>query len=99
MLRKAAIGSWARDYGMISRSIGIELVHVGNAAYPRAQLKAFDRLIKYIDTYYGFDSIIIDHKAWRLAPAARLVSYVFRWKSCRVLHEPIVLTRSRRRRR
>lgn len=60
-----AIGSWARDYGMNSYSIGIELVHSGNAAYPRAQLKALDRLIKYIDTYYGFESRIIDHKAWR----------------------------------
>lgn len=60
-----AIGLWARDYGMNSYSIGIELVHSGNAAYPPAQLRALDRLIKYIDTYYGFESTIIDHKAWR----------------------------------
>ena len=59
------IGSWARDYGMNSYSIGIELIHKGNAVYPKAQLRALDRLIRYIDTYYGFESAIIDHKAWR----------------------------------
>lgn len=60
------IGSWASDYGMNSYSIGIELVHVGGSGdYPEAQLEALDALIAYIDAYYGFESTIIDHKAWR----------------------------------
>ena len=61
------IGSWAADYGMNSYSIGIEMVHVGasGADYPAAQLEALDKLIAYIDAYYGFESAIIDHKAWR----------------------------------
>ncbi len=58
--------SWATDYGMNSRSIGIEMVHVGGkGSYPTAQLLALDYLISYIDDYYGFESRIIDHKAWR----------------------------------
>lgn len=60
------IGSWASDYGMNSYSIGIEMVHVsGTGYYPPEQLKAVDDLIAYIDSYYGFESQIIDHKAWR----------------------------------
>ena len=60
------IGSWASDYGMNSYSIGIEMVHVGGSGdYPEAQLEALDHLIAYIDAYYGFESEIIDHKAWR----------------------------------
>jgi N-acetylmuramoyl-L-alanine amidase len=60
------IGSWASAYGMNSYSIGIELVHVGDGdGYPEAQLKALDGLIAYIDAYYGSESTIIDHKAWR----------------------------------
>lgn len=60
------IGSWASDYGMNSYSIGIEMVHVGGSGdYPAAQLEALDNLIAYIDAYYGFESQIIDHKAWR----------------------------------
>lgn len=60
------IGSWASDYGMNSYSIGIELVHVGGSGdYPVEQLEALDKLIAYIDAYYGFESAIIDHKAWR----------------------------------
>ena len=59
------IGSWASDYGMNAWSIGIELVHSGNQAYPEAQLRALDGLIAYIDGYYGFESTIIDHKMWR----------------------------------
>jgi len=60
------IGSWAPDYGMNSYSIGIEMVHVGGSGYyPPAQLQALDKLIAYIDAYYGFESAIIDHKAWR----------------------------------
>lgn len=58
--------SWAQDYGMNSYSIGIELVHVGGSGdYPAAQLEALDALIACIDAYYGFESEIIDHKAWR----------------------------------
>ena len=60
------IGDWAPDYGMNSYSIGIEMVHVGGSGdYPKAQLEALDALIVYIDAYYGFESTIIDHKAWR----------------------------------
>jgi hypothetical protein len=60
------IGSWAPDYGMNAWSIGIEMVHVGGGgSYPKAQLDALDALIAYIDSYYGFQSRIIDHKAWR----------------------------------
>ena len=60
------IGDWASDYGMNAWSIGIEMVHVGGSGYyPEAQLEALDALIAYIDDYYGFESEIIDHKAWR----------------------------------
>ena len=62
------IGSWASDYGMNSYSIGIEMVHVGatDTDYPEAQLEALDNLIAVIlMLYYGFESDIIDHKAWR----------------------------------
>ena len=60
------IGDWAADYGMNSYSIGIELVHIGGTGYyPEEQLGALDALIAYIDSYYGFESAIIDHKAWR----------------------------------
>ena len=60
------IGDWASDYGMNSHSIGIEMVHIGGSGdYPEAQLVALDALIAYIDAYYGFESEIVDHKAWR----------------------------------
>ncbi len=60
------IGDWAADYGMNSYSVGIEMVHVScSGDYPEAQLEALDGLIAYIDAYYGFESQIIDHKAWR----------------------------------
>ena len=60
------IGDWAPDYGMNSYSVGIEMVHVGGSGYyPEEQLNALDALIAYIDSYYGFESTIIDHKAWR----------------------------------
>ena len=60
------IGSAMADYGMNSYSVGIEMVHVGGSGdYPQAQLQALDNLIAYIDAYYGFESAIIDHKAWR----------------------------------
>lgn len=61
-----SIGSDFADYGMNSYSVGIEMVHVGGSGdYPTAQLEALDGLIAYIDAYYGFESTIIDHKAWR----------------------------------
>lgn len=59
------IGSWAPDYGMNAWSIGIEMIHQGNEPYPEAQLVALDRLIMYIDGYFGNQSTIIDHKMWR----------------------------------
>ena len=60
------IGDAYPDYGMNSYSVGIELVHVGESGwYPEEQLRALDELIAYIDAYYGFESQIIDHKAWR----------------------------------
>ena len=60
------LGEGVEDYGMNSYSIGIELVHVGGEGdYPEKQLKALDGLIAYIDAYFGKESKIIDHKAWR----------------------------------
>ena len=60
------IGAWAPDYALNAWSVGIEMVHVGGEGdYPDAQLRAVDGLIAYIDAYYGFESDIIDHKAWR----------------------------------
>ena len=60
------VGSAMADYGMNSYSVGIEMVHVGGSGdYPQAQLQALDDLIAYIDAYYGFESVIIDHKVWR----------------------------------
>ncbi|MFR3890374.1 MAG: N-acetylmuramoyl-L-alanine amidase, partial [Eggerthellaceae bacterium] len=62
------IGSYCPDYGMNSYSIGIELIHQGSSgeAYPKAQLEALNKLIAHIDSYYGFESTIIDHKTWRI---------------------------------
>lgn len=60
------VGDWAPDYGMNAWSVGIEMVHVGGSGYyPEEQLEALDALIAYIDSYYGIQSTIIDHKAWR----------------------------------
>lgn len=59
------IGSDMADYGMNSYSVGIEMAHAAGQDYPEAQLAAVDALIAYIDGYYGFESRIIDHKAWR----------------------------------
>ncbi len=59
------IGSDMADYGMNSYSVGIEMAHVGGQDYPEAQLDAVDALIAYINSYYGFESRIIDHKGWR----------------------------------
>lgn len=66
MVGTVPIGDWAPDYGMNAWSVGIEMVHVGGSGdYPEEQLKAVDDLVAYIDAYYGFESKIIDHKAWR----------------------------------
>lgn len=59
------IGGDMADYGMNSYSVGIEMAHVGGQDYPEAQLEAVDALIAYINSYYGFESRIIDHKGWR----------------------------------
>ena len=54
------------SYGMNSYSIGIEMCHVNGQNYTKAQLKAVDRLIAYIDKLYGgYGGKIIDHKDWR----------------------------------
>ncbi len=65
MRGSSPIGSWAPDYGMNAWSIGIEMIHQGNESYPEEQLLALDRLIMYIDGYFGNQSTIIDHKMWR----------------------------------
>jgi N-acetyl-anhydromuramyl-L-alanine amidase AmpD len=66
MVGSTWVGDWAPDYGMNAWSIGIELVHIGGLGpYPEEQLDALDTLIAYIDAFYGFESTIIDHKAWR----------------------------------
>lgn len=59
------IGGDMADYGMNSYSVGIEMAHVGGQDYPEAQLEAVDALIAYVNSYYGFESRIIDHKGWR----------------------------------
>jgi hypothetical protein len=60
------IGDGFPDYGMNAYSIGIELVHIGGSGfYPEEQLEALDALIASIDGSFGFESRIIDHKAWR----------------------------------
>ena len=82
-----SIGKWASDYGMNAWSIGIEMVHVGGEGdYPEAQLEALDELISYIDSYYGFESQIIDHKAWRTGnsdTSKEFASYLANYKDHR----------------
>lgn len=58
---KAGAGS-----AMNQCSIGIELDHVAGEDYPEAQLDAIDRLIAYIDAYYGHECTILQHKDYRL---------------------------------
>jgi hypothetical protein len=42
------------------------MCHVNGQNYTKAQLKAVDRLIAYIDKLYGgYGGKIIDHKDWR----------------------------------
>lgn len=90
MVGSSPIGSWASDYGMNAYSVGIEMVHVGGAgSYPEAQLAAVDKLIAYIDAYYGFESTIIDHKAWRTGnsdTSAEFAAYLANYQSRRA-HE------------
>ena len=82
-----SIGSSFADYGMNSWSVGIEIVHVGGSGdYPEAQLVALDSLIAYIDAYYGFESEITDHKAWRSGnsdTSAEFATYLANYKSMR----------------
>ena len=88
MVGTVPIGSWVPDYGMNAYSVGIEMVHVGGeGAYPEAQLEAVDALIAYIDAYYGFESEIVDHKAWRTGnsdTSAEFVDYLANYQSSRV---------------
>ena len=69
-------------------SIGIELVHEGwsGERYPEAQLDALDRLIAYIDSCYGFQSTIIDHKMWAYGnsdTSAEFAGYLANYRSKR----------------
>lgn len=74
------------SYGMNSYSIGIEMCHVGGESYPAAQLEAVDKIIAYIDSYYGFKSTIIDHKDWRPSNSdtdANFATYLNNYKTLR----------------
>lgn len=74
------------SYGMNSYSIGIEMVHVGGQDYPEAQLNAVDKVIAYIDTYYGKQSTIIDHRDWRPTNSdtdPKFATYLANYKSTR----------------
>lgn len=74
------------SYGMNSYSIGIEMCHVNGEDYTEAQLNAVDSLIQYIDSYYGFESTIIDHKDWRPSNSdtdAKFSTYLNNYKSTR----------------
>lgn len=74
------------SYGMNSYSIGIEMCHVNGETYPEAQLEAVDKVIAYIDSYYGFNSIIIDHKEWRPSNSdtdANFATYLNNYKTLR----------------
>ncbi|MDR2721313.1 MAG: N-acetylmuramoyl-L-alanine amidase [Coriobacteriaceae bacterium] len=86
-LGTTSIGGAYPDYGMNSYSVGIEMVHIGGSGYyPEAQLNALDSLIAYIDAYYGFESKIIDHKAWRTSnsdTSAEFAEYLRNYQSHR----------------
>ena len=74
------------SYGMNSYSIGIEMVHVGGQDYPEVQLNAVDKVIAYIDAYYGKKSTIIDHKDWRPSNSdtdSKFATYLSNYKSLR----------------
>lgn len=81
-------GQWNgyTSYGMNSYSIGIEMVHVGGQDYPEVQLNAVDKVIAYIDSYYGKKSTIIDHKDWRPSNSdtdPKFATYLSNYKSSR----------------
>lgn len=81
-------GQWNgyTSYGMNSYSIGIEMVHVGGQDYPEVQLNAVDKVIAYIDSYYGKKSTIIDHKDWRPSNSdtdSKFATYLSNYKSSR----------------
>lgn len=81
-------GQWNgyTSYGMNSYSIGIEMVHVGGQDYPEVQLNAVDKVIAYIDAYYGKKSTIIDHKDWRPSNSdtdSKFATYLSNYKSSR----------------
>ncbi len=82
-----SIGSAHPDYGMNSYSVGIEMVHVGGGGeYPTAQLEALDKLIAYIDAYYGFESAIVAHNEWRTSNSdmsAEFSTYLANYKNHR----------------
>lgn len=74
------------SYGMNSYSIGIEMCHVNGEDYPEAQLEAVDKVIAYIDSYYGFKSTIIDHKEWRPSNSdtdSKFATYLNNYKTLR----------------
>jgi len=74
------------SYGMNSYSIGIEMCHVNGEDYPEALLNSLDKVIAYIDTYYGFESKIIDHKSWRPSNSdtdAKFYNYFVNYKNLR----------------
>lgn len=74
------------SYGMNSYSIGIEMCHVNGETYPETQLEAVDKIIAYIDSYYGFKSTIIDHKEWRPSNSdtdANFATYLSNYKTLR----------------
>ena len=81
-----SIGPRYPDYGMNSCSIGIEICHADGEAYTTKQLKALDKVIAAIDSYYGFKSTIIDHKAWRTSnsdTSAKFAKYLKNYKQYR----------------
>lgn len=74
------------SYGMNSYSVGIEMCHVNGEEYPEAQLNALDKVIEYIDSYFGFQSTIIDHKAWRPSNSdtdSKFATYLNNYKTLR----------------
>ena len=74
------------SYGMNSYSIGIEMCHVNGEDYPEELLKSLDKVITYIDSYYGTKSEIIDHKAWRPSNSdtdTKFASYLENYKNLR----------------
>lgn len=82
---KAGYASYT-SYGMNSYSIGIEMCHVNGETYPSAQLEAVDKVIAYIDSYYGFKSTIIVHKDWRPSNSdtdVKFATYLNNYKTLR----------------